>query len=62
MNAITATDDHTAITGENDDMNSEDDDQIALTATSSKAQDDILQQFQELSQNESRTRQLLQMQ
>ena len=51
LNAITATDDHTAITGENDDMNSEDDDQIALTATSSKAQDDILQQFQEFSED-----------
>ena len=52
LNAITTTDDHTAITGENDDMNSEDDDdQIALTATSSKAQDDILQQFQEFSED-----------
>ncbi len=32
-------------------MNSEDNDQIALTATSSKAQDDILQQFQEFSED-----------
>ena len=48
LNTITAMDDHTAITSENDDANFEDDNQ---TDTSSKAQDDILQQFQEFSED-----------
>ena len=46
-NAITVTDDHTAITSENDDVNFEDNNQ---TTTSSEA-DDILEQFQEFSED-----------